>query len=74
MTFSGVDPVAVHLVAAGGNRIIRDICEARGDIESYLRFTDWIAPGYETQFWKVMNASANFLRADPESLDSCGLV
>jgi hypothetical protein len=47
MTFDGEDPVAIHSVIAAGHRIIRDICEQRGDIESYLRFTDWIAPGHE---------------------------
>jgi hypothetical protein len=50
MTFGGEDPVAIHSVIAAGHRIIKDICEQRGDIESYLRFTDWIAPGYEREF------------------------
>jgi hypothetical protein len=62
MTFDGADPVAIHTVIAAGHRIIRDLCERRGDIESYLQFTDWIAPGYEKEFWKAMNASANFLK------------
>jgi hypothetical protein len=47
MTFGGEDPVAIHSVVAAGHRIIRDICEQRGDIESYLRFTDWIREGHE---------------------------
>jgi hypothetical protein len=62
MTFSGEDPVAIHSVISAGHRIIRDICENRGDIESYLRFTDWIKPGYEKQFWNAINASANFIK------------
>jgi hypothetical protein len=71
MTFEGEDPVAIHSVIAAGHRIIRDICEQRGDIESYLRFTDWIAPGYEREFWHAMNASANFIKhadKDPDEI------
>lgn len=62
MTFAGEDPIAVHSVIAAGHRIIKDICEKRGDIESFLRFTDWIAEGYEKQFWSAMNRSANFIK------------
>jgi hypothetical protein len=62
MTFSGEDPVAIHATAAGAHRIIRDICKKRGDIESYLRFTDWIAEGHEKEFWRHFNASANFIK------------
>ncbi len=62
MTFGGEDPVAVHSVAAAGHRIIRDICESRGDIEGYRRFTDWIAPGHEGEFWQAINRSANFFK------------
>lgn len=70
MTFEGEDPVAIHSVIAAGHRIIRDICEQRGDIESYLRFTDWIAPGHDREFWQAMNASANFIkRADKDAAD-----
>jgi len=69
LTFDGEDPVAIHSVIAGGHRIIRDICEKRGDIESYLRFTDWIAPGYERDFWRLFNASANFLKHADEDAD-----
>jgi hypothetical protein len=69
MTFDGEDPVATHSVIAGGHRIIRDICEKRGDIESYLRFTDWIASGYERDFWRLFNASANFLKHADEDAD-----
>jgi len=62
MTFQGEDPVAIHSVIAAGHRIIRDICQKRGDVESFLRFTDWIAEGHEKQFWAAMNASANFIK------------
>ena len=62
MTFANEDPVAIHSVVAAGHRIIRDICELRGDVESYLRFTDWIEPKFEREFWRHMNASANFLK------------
>jgi hypothetical protein len=70
MTFSGEDPVAIHAIAAGAHRIIRDICQKRGDIESYLRFTDWIADGHEKEFWSHFNASANFIKhADDDTND-----
>jgi hypothetical protein len=71
MTFEGEDPIAIHSVIAAGHRIIKDICEQRGDIESYLRFTDWIAPGHERDFWNAMNVSANFIKhadKDPEAI------
>jgi hypothetical protein len=69
MTFGEEDPVAVHSVVAAAHRIVRDICERRGDIESYLQFTDWIAPGHEKEFWKHWNASANFLKHADEDAD-----
>jgi hypothetical protein len=62
MTFDEEDPIAIHSVVAAGHRIIRDICEQRGDIESYLQFTDWIAPGHEADFWRAVNSSANFIK------------
>lgn len=62
MTFANEDPVAIHSVVAAGHRIIKDICELRGDVESYLRFTDWIEPQFEREFWRHLNASANFLK------------
>jgi hypothetical protein len=62
MTFAGEDPVAVHTVAAAGHRIIRDICESRGDIAGYQHFTDWIASGHEGEFWQAINRSANFFK------------
>jgi hypothetical protein len=69
MTFSGEDPVAIHSVIAAGHRIIRDVCEQRGDIESYLRFTDWIAEGHEKEFWHHMNKSANFIKHADKDAD-----
>ncbi len=62
MTFGEEDPVAVHSVVAAAHRIIRDICENRGNIESYLRFKDWIRPDHEKEFWRHWHASANFLK------------
>jgi hypothetical protein len=62
LTFMGEDPVAIHGLVASAHRIIRDICAQRGDVESYLQFTDWIKPGREGEFWRVHNASANFLK------------
>jgi len=71
MTFSAEDPVAIHSVISAANRIVRDLCTKRGDIESYLRFTDWIADGYEKQFWSAFNASTNFIKHahdDPDAI------
>jgi hypothetical protein len=71
MTFANEDPVAVLTVISAANRIVRDLCEKRGEIESYLSFTDWIKPGYEKQFWKAFNASANFIKHaddDPDAI------
>lgn len=62
MTFAGEDPVAIHSVVAAGHRIIRDFCEKRGDIESYLQFTDWINPDFKKEYWQSFNASANFFK------------
>jgi hypothetical protein len=47
MTFGAEDAVAIHSLVSAAHRIIRDICDKRRDIESYLQFTDWIAPGHE---------------------------
>jgi hypothetical protein len=71
MTFRGEDPVAIHAVIGGAHRIIRDICEQRGDIDSYQRFTDFIVPGHEGEFWRYWNASVNFLKhadKDPNAI------
>jgi len=70
MTFGEENPVAIHTVVAAAHRIVRDICEQRGDIESYLRFTDWIAPGHENEFWQHWNASANFLKHADQDADN----
>jgi hypothetical protein len=62
MTFDKEDQIAIHTVASAAQTIVKQICENRGDVESYLRFKDWIAPGYEAEFWNAMNRSANFLK------------
>lgn len=69
MTFAGEDPVAIHSVVAAGHRIIKDLCEKRGDIESYLQFTDWINPNYAKEYWQRLNASANFLKHADKDAD-----
>lgn len=69
MTFAGEDPVAIHSVIAAGHRIIRDLCESRGDVESYLQFTDWINPNFEKDFWRHVNASANFFKHADKDAD-----
>ena len=68
MLFDGYDAVAVHTVTAAAHQIVRDICRHRKDVESYLRFTDWIAPDHEKEFWGHVNRTANFLKhADKDS-------
>jgi hypothetical protein len=42
-----------------------DIYEDRGEIESYSRFTCWIADGHEREYWMAFNKSANFLSMKP---------
>src|SRR5271156_2491753 len=69
MTIAEEDPAAIHSIVAAAHRIVRDICERRGDIESYPRFTDRIAPGHEKEFWKYWNASANFFKRADEDTD-----
>jgi hypothetical protein len=69
MTFNDEDAIAIHSVAAAAHRIIKDLCEQRGDVESYLMFTDWIRPGYEKQFWRQMNSSANFFKHADEDAE-----
>lgn len=69
MTFGEEDPAAIHSVIGAAHRVVRDLCERRGDIESYLRFTDWIAPGHESEFWRQWNASINFLKHADEDAD-----
>ena len=62
MTFGGEDPIAVHTVISAAQRIVRDLCEQSGEVESFLRFTDWIRPGQEATYWRHMNAQANFTK------------
>lgn len=71
MTFDDEDPIAIHTVTAAAHRIIRDLCERRGDIEEYLRFRDWINPDHEREFWSYWNAAASFMKhadKDPEAI------
>jgi hypothetical protein len=69
MTFNNEDAIAIHSVAAAAHRIVKDLCEQRGDVESYLMFTDWIRPGYERKFWRQMNSSANFFKHADEDAE-----
>ena len=69
MALAEEDPAAIHALVAGASRIIRDICEQRGDIESYRDVTALIAPGHEREFWKAWNASANFLKHAERNAD-----
>lgn len=70
MTFSNEDPAAIHTIAAAAFRIVHDICKQNKKVESYLRFTDWIADGHEREFWAQFNSPANFLKhADRDAAD-----
>ncbi len=71
LTFAGADAVAVHAVIGGAHRIIQEFHSQPGEIESYLRLGDWIAPAYAARFWRYFDASATFLKPgawDPESV------
>jgi hypothetical protein len=69
MTFAGEDPVAIHSVAVTGNCIVRELCEQRGNVESYLWFTDWIVPEHAGKFWRQFNALANFVKHSESDAD-----
>lgn len=69
MMFGGEDPLAIHSVAAAARQIIRDLCEQRGNVESYEQFKDRIAPGQEKEFWGAINKSANFLKHADKDAD-----
>ena len=62
MYFDEEDPVALHTVIAAPFTIVRNLCEQRGDIASFQRFSDWIVPGAEGKFWSAVNSQANFLK------------
>jgi hypothetical protein len=69
--FEQGDPVAVHTVVHAGFTIIRNLCEERGDVQSFNRFSDWIVPGAEKKFWREMNRQASFVKHadnDPDEI------
>jgi hypothetical protein len=71
LTFAGDDVVAIHAVIGGAHRIIREFHTQPGEIESYLRLGDWIAPAHTARFWRYLDASAAFLKPgawDPEAV------
>jgi hypothetical protein len=71
MTFGGEDPVAIHSVIAAANQIVRDLCARHGRIETYKNhFGSLVTPGHEKEFFKVWNASANFLKHADEDPDA----
>ena len=61
--FAGEDPVAVHTVASAAWRILRDLSRRSGrpgniveQLESVIR------PEMRSEFWRQINAPANFLK------------
>jgi hypothetical protein len=63
MTFGEEDAVAIHSVAAAANQILRDICNDRGDVESYCQVKCLVRPECEATFWTdLFNRSANFFK------------
>jgi hypothetical protein len=70
LTFAGGDAVAIHAVIGGAHRIIQEFHQRPGEIETYLRLGDWIAPAHTARFWRYLDASATFLKPgawDPEA-------
>jgi hypothetical protein len=62
LTFSGEDPVSIHTIANAARQVIRDFCEARGDIASFRRIDDVVKPGHVGEFWAAINRSGNFFK------------
>ncbi|WP_298111473.1 hypothetical protein [Bradyrhizobium sp.] len=70
MFFGEEDPVAVHTVTSAAFTVVRNLCEKRGNIDSFRRFSRWIKPGSEGKFWSAVNGQANFLKhADRDADD-----
>lgn len=69
LLFDSGDPVSIHTLAAAGARIVRDLCEKRGDAKRLQQLKDHIVPGKEKQFWGAMNRAANFFKHADEDAD-----
>jgi hypothetical protein len=68
LTFSGEHPAAIHSMADAAYRVLRDICEARGDIASYCRIEALVEPSHKRDFWAAINCSGDFFKhADRDS-------
>ncbi len=59
--FLGDDPIAARTLAAAGNQIVRDLCEA-GGVAAFQEFKDWIKPECLKAYWRKYNESASFLK------------
>lgn len=70
LMFQDGDPVCIHTLAAAGNRVIQDICEARGDVEEYNKVDSmWNSPAEKKEYLRYQNTAANFFKhaeKDPE--------
>lgn len=68
--FDGEDPLAVYTLAAAARRIIADLCERKGGVQSFL---DYVRHPHYTRdgIQRLMTAVANFLKhadRDPDGV------
>lgn len=69
LTFAGFDAVAIHAVIGGAHRIIQEFHRQPGEVETYLRLGDWVAPAHTARFWRYLDAAAAFLGpGEPEAV------
>jgi hypothetical protein len=70
LLFDGGDPVSIHTLTAAGSRILRDLCLKKGTL-GFQSIRDFILPGMERKFWKLMNRGADFFKhadRDPDEI------
>ncbi len=71
LLFSDEDPLAIHTLAAGAFRVVRDLANKTSGHILNTRLKDVIAPGKEREFWKAFNTTYNFLKhAESDSEDT----
>ena len=68
MLFSGIHPITVHTIASACYQLTRDLAKV-ANIEDYLKITDHIAEGKESEYWKFVNKAAGFSKHADKSPD-----
>jgi len=71
MLFANEDPVAIYTLSCAALRILRDIAEKRHDSLMNQMVEKIIQPNMKKEFWKTLNAPANFLKhaeKDPDAI------